>query len=136
MATNFRQITHLAVFNALDGNVAGTTVYDHVPFEPEGAPSENFPFAVVGDTEAQAWDNDTTLGAELDVSIHVWSRYLGRKEANEKMDIIYGLLHRAVLTSAGYKFVDSLFLFSDVFVMDDGKTRHGIMRFRLTIQEA
>lgn len=135
MATNFRSIGKTAVLSALVGNVSGVTIYDHVPFEPEGSPDANFPYGTVGDAETHPFDNDTDLGTYVDTTVHVWSRYKGRKEVDAAMDVIYGLLHRATLTAAGYKIVDCLFQFSDVFVESDGETRHGVIRFRLTIQE-
>ena len=135
MATNFRSVGKTIIFDALDGNVPGVTFYDHVPFEPEGSPDANFPYGTVGDTELVPWDNDSDLGTEVEATIHVWSRYKGRKEVDATIDVIYGLLHRASLTSAGYKVVDCLFTFSDNFVEGDGQTRHGVIRFRLTIQE-
>jgi hypothetical protein len=136
MATNFRSAARRTVYSALNGNVTGVTVYDHVPFEPEGAPDTNFPCAAVGDASAEPFDNDTTLGAYVDATVHVWSRYKGRKEVDEALDAIYGLLHRAALSAAGYKIVDSLFTTSDVFVESDGQTRQGVIRFRITLQEA
>ena len=135
MATNFRSTCRTLVYNALNGNVAGVTIYDHVPFEPEGAPDTNFPYATIGDADAEPFDNDSTLGAYVDTTIHVWSRYKGRKGVDEAMDAIYALLHRASLTAVGYKVVDCLFVTSGVFVEEDGKTRHGVVRFRITIQE-
>jgi hypothetical protein len=136
MATNFRSIARRLVYETLDGSVSGLSIYDHVPFEPEGAPSSSFPYASIGDAEATPFDNDSDRGAYVDSTVHVWSRYKGRKEVDEALDAIYGLLHRASLTAAGYKIVDCLFDFSDVFVEQDGQTRHGVIRFRLTIQEA
>lgn len=135
MATDFRSAARTVLFDTLDGG-ASLSVYDHVPFEPEGAPDDAFPYIVVGDQEATPFDNDSTLGAYVDSTVHVWSRYKGRKEVDEALDEIYGLLHRAALSAAGYKIVDCLFEFSDVFVEEDGQTRHGVIRFRLTIQEA
>ena len=136
MATNFRSTARTLVYNALNGNVAGLSVFDHVPFEPEGAPDTNFPYAAIGDASAEPFDNDSTLGGYVEATIHVWSRYKGRKEVDEALDAIYGLLHRAAFSAAGYKVVDCLFSFSDVFVESDGQTRQGVIRFRITIQEA
>ena len=136
MATDFRSAARTLLYAALNGNITGVSVFDHVPFEPEGAPDANFPFITVGDAEAVPFDNDTTLGAYVTASLHVWSRYKGRKEVDEALDAVYGLLHRASLSKAGYKIVDCLFDFSDVTVESDGQTRYGVIRFRLTIQEA
>lgn len=135
MSTDFHKAAHVAVYGALNGNLGGPSVFDEVPFEPEGAPDNQFPFVTLGDTEGTPWDNDSARGAYLDFTLHVWSRSSGRKEVRDLMDLIYGLLHRAALSGAGYKFVDCLFLFSDVFKEADGKTRHGVIRFRITIQE-
>jgi len=135
MATNFRSTARTLVYAALNGAVAGLEVFDHVPFEPAGAPDTNFPYGTIGDAEATPFDNDDDRGAYVDATVHVWSRYKGRKEVDEALDAIYGLLHRAALTAVGYKVVDCLFTFSDVFVEQDGQTRHGVIRFRLTIQE-
>lgn len=136
MATSFRSAARTLVYDALSGNVPGVTIYDHVPYEPEGAPDNAFPYASIGDAEAAPFDNDSTLGAYVDTTVHVWSRYKGRKEVDEALDAIYGLLHRASLSEAGYKVVDSLHELSDVSVDQDGQTRHGVIRFRMTIQEA
>ena len=95
MATNFRSAARTLVYDTLNGNVPGiTAVYDHVPFEPEGSPDNAFPYIEIGDAEAIPFDNDTDLGADVTTSVHVWSRYKGRKEVDEAMDAIYGLLHR------------------------------------------
>jgi hypothetical protein len=136
MATNFRSIARTLTYGALNGNVAGVNIYDHVPFEPEGAPANRFPYGVIGDAEASPFDNDSTLGAYVATTVHVWSRYKGRKQVDEALDVIYGLLHRATLTATGYNVVDCLFEFSDVFVESDGQTRHGVIRFQITLQEA
>jgi hypothetical protein len=47
----------------------------------------------------------------------------------------YSILHRASLTKTGYNVVDCLFEFSETFVDVDGRTRHGVQRYRLTVQE-
>jgi len=135
MATNFRSVARRRIYSVLNTG-ASSTVYDHVPFEPEGAPDDAFPYITIGEAEATPFDNDSTRGAYVDATVHAWSRYKGRKEVDEALDEIYGLLHRASLSAAGYNFVDCLFEFSDVFVEQDGQTRHGVIRFRLTIQEA
>lgn len=135
MAKAFRSAARVAIFGALSGALPGVQVFDHVPFEPEGAPTANFPFATIGEADATPFDNDTKLGAYVETTVHVWSRYKGRKEVDEILDQIYALLHRANLSATGYRFVDCLFEFSDVMTEADGQTRHGVIRFRITMQE-
>ncbi len=134
MAIDFQAKVQAALYGALNGNVSAS-VFDHVPFEPEGAENANFPTVIVGETEMTPFDNDSHRGVYADASIHVWSRYMGRKEVRDLLDAIYGILHRANLSGTGVRFVDCLFVGSDVFTMEDGKTREGIARFRLTVQE-
>lgn len=136
MAKNFRGVAQRVIYSALNGNVSGFNVYSHVPFEPEGAPDDKFPYVLIGDADVEPWDTDSTLGAYVNAEIHVFSRYKGRKEVNAGMDAVYVLLHRATLSSAGYRFVDSLFMSSFADRLEDGITSHGIITFRLTIQEA
>lgn len=110
-------------------------VYDDVPFLPEGMPRENFPYVVIGDDTLIPFDNDTDIGVEGTLTIHVWSKYRGRKEAKDIQGEIYNLLNRASLSITGFKVVDILFEFSETFVEQDGVTRHGAQRFRITVQE-
>lgn len=132
---SFETTIQTAVFNALDGGLS-YPVYDDAPFLPEGQPTTGFPYVVIGDDTAIAFDADDTKGMEATVTIHIWSRSHGRKEAKGILGEIYTILHRASLTAAGYSFVDCFFEFSQVEVDTDGITRHGVARYRLTIQEA
>jgi hypothetical protein len=124
---SFETIAQQAIFTALSGNITGG-VYDDVPYMPEGMPASNFPYTVIGNDTQIAWDNDTDLGAEITVTMHVWSRGAGFKECKVILGEIYAILHRATLTEAGYKF-------SQTMLDPDGETRHGVTRYRLTVQE-
>ena len=57
------------------------------------------------------------------------------KEVKALMAEAYTLLNRASLTISGYNVVDCLWQFADVSVDPDGRTRHGVQRYLLTIQE-
>lgn len=136
MATNFRQAAFDVVWDALDGNITGLTLYDHVPTEPSGSPVANKPYGVLENTDTTPWEDDDKQGVFAEMTLHIFSDQLGRTQADTILDSAYALLNRASLTKTGYTVVDCLFMFSEVFVMEDGKTRHGIQRWRLTIQEA
>lgn len=112
-------------------------VFDDPPGQADGLPYESMPFIVIGDDTVIPWDTDDTLGASTTITLHVWSRYNGRKEANTILGEIYRDLHRnaAGLTLAGYHIVDCLHEFSTVFKEIDGVTRHGVCRYRITIQK-
>lgn len=132
---SFETAAQQAIFTALNGNVSAT-VYDDAPALPSGMPLENFPYVVIGDDTATPWDTDDTLGAEMTISLHIWSRAAGMKEAKDIAGEIYALLHRAALTVTGYTAIDCLYEFSQFMRDPDGETRHGVLRYRVTMQEA
>lgn len=110
-------------------------VYDDVPYLPEGMPRENFPYVVIGDDTTAAWDTDDTLGKEITITIHIWSRASGFKETKSIMGEVYDILNRLTIVKADYNVVDCLCEFSQALRDPDGETRHGVTRFRLTIQK-
>lgn len=136
MATAFTTTAQELVFSALDGKLTSCTVFDTAPFLPEGAPSTSFPYCVIGNDTTEPWDTDDTLGTQISLTLHFWSRAKGMKQVKALMDQAYGLLHRAALTKTGYSVIDCLFEFSEAMNDQDGQTKHGVQRYRLTIREA
>jgi len=129
----FENAAQQIVFTALNGAV-GCTVFDTAPFLPEAAPATSFPYCVIGDDTLDPWDTDDQVGASVSVTLHFWSRAEGMAQVKGLMGNAYDLLNRAALTKAGYNVVDCLFEFSTAMNDPDGKTKHGIARYRLTIQ--
>jgi len=121
-------------YTALNGNVSAG-VYDETPFLPEGAVDSDFPFVYIGDATARRFDNDSFVGQGVRQMVHVWSRYPGMKEVKELMKEIDDIMNRGSFTLAGYNVVDCLSFSSSVSLDPDGKTRHGILGYNLTIQE-
>lgn len=136
MATAFNTAAQELVFAALNGNLTGCGVYDTAPFLPEAAPATSFPYVVIGNDTARAWDTDDTRGNEITLTLHFWSRADGFKQVKALMDQAYGTLNRATLAKAGYSVIDCLMEFSEAMSDPDGKTKHGVQRYRLTIREA
>ena len=126
-----------AVFNRLTSVSLSATVFDDVPGLPEGKPDEDFPYVVIGEDTSGAWDTDDQEGGRCTIQLHVWSRYEGKKEAKAILGEIDDALHRQAenLTSTGFRYVDCLFEFSQVFDQPDGKTRHGVCRYRVLIEK-
>lgn len=136
MGTRFRSEGFNTVWDALDGNIAGLTLFDYVSGEDKGSPAANMPYGVLEGGDGTPFDNDTKKGLYLDMIFNVLSDQRGRTEVDGILDDAYALLHFQNLTAAaGYKIVDCKVRQTQVFVLEDGKTRHGIMRFRVTIQE-
>lgn len=136
MATAFTTAAQELVFTALNGNLTGCGVYDTVPYLPEGAPATSFPYCVIGSDTLRPWDTDDSRGAEITLMLHFWSRSPGMKQVKALMDEAYGLLNRATLSKTGYVITDCLFEFGDAVDDPDGATKHGMQRYRMTIEEA
>jgi len=135
--SDFLNAVQGALFTRLESVVTSATIYDDVPDLPEGLPEANFPYVVIGNDTALTWDTDDTLGQRITTTLHVFSRYQGKKQAKTIMGEIYAALHRqsANLTATGFRFVDCLLDFSDIFDDDDGATRHGVCRYLITIEK-
>lgn len=131
---SFELVAQQAIFTALDGQV-GATVYDYVPDLPSGQPAANFPYVVIGNDTFVAWDTDDQLGAEVTITLHVWSRQKTMLEAKTIAGAIYAKLHRATFLIAGYRTIDCLCEFSEFLNDPDNRTRHGVLRYRLTLQK-
>ena len=126
-----------AFYTRLAAEVSTATTYDDVPGQSEGMPDESFPYIVIGEDDSTSWDTDDTLGSVVLCTLHVFSRYEGKKEVKAVMGAVYDALHRqaANLTATGYRFVDCLHDFSEVVDDNDGVTRHGICRYRVTLEK-
>lgn len=131
---SFETPAQQAIFSHLNGNI-GATVYDDVPDLPSGMPLANFPYVVIGDDTSTAWDTDDRTGANVTVTLHVWSRASGFKETKAILAAIYERLNRAQLTADGFNIIDCLWEFSDAMRDPDGQTRHGVARYRITMQK-
>ena len=132
--SGFETTIQKVVYDKLNAGLS-YSVFDDVPYLPVGAPETDFPYVVIGDDTAIAFDTDDQVGMESTVTIHVWSRSGGRKQCKDILSEIYVLLNRASLTTTGYNYIDCLFEFSETFTEDDGITRHGVARYRITLQE-
>ncbi len=127
-----------AIYDKLTASVplmaAVTAIFDNVPQLDEREDADaDFPFVTIGEDDFDEDDTDTTLGFQAEVGVHVWSRYRGRKEVKDIQGLIYDALHRQSLDVAPFTFVDCLHEESRTEVEPDGKTRHGISIYRVTI---
>jgi hypothetical protein len=104
-------------------------VYD----DPPGA--STLPAVMIGDGLESDWSTQTEKGAEHDLTIHVWSRAGGRKEARMILARICGVLHLAALAPEDNTLVNLRFVSSQVFRESDGETYHGVARYRAVTEE-
>jgi hypothetical protein len=110
-------------------------VYDAVPQAVDAGDNSAFPYVTVGDDSSTEFDTDTSTGFDTDCTIHVWSRYRGRREVKQIQKAIYDALHLHDLAVTGYHTVMVLFQSADSFMDADGITRHGVSIFRIVTED-
>lgn len=99
-------------------------VYDDVP---QGTP---FPYLTLGQSTLRDWSTGTDDAEEHILTLHVWSRAGGRKVMHEVMDALRATLHDQPLALSGHRLVNIRHEISEARRDPDGKTYHGIVRFR------
>ena len=126
-----------AIYNALAASstiqtLLGATprIYDHVP------PGAVFPYMVFGAITVQPYDTKTETGFEQIITLDIWSRYRGSKEAKDILQACYDALHRATLTVTSEVFLLSEFHSGDLSLENDGITYRAAARFSLITQTA
>jgi hypothetical protein len=118
-----------AIYQKLTGDASlmalVTGIYDRLPQHTD------FPYIAIGESSGSDWSTKTTSGADQNLTLHIWSREGGRKEAAAIMERIHALLHDQAMTIEGQALVMSRFISSNILLDDDGWTYQGIMRFRV-----
>ncbi len=110
----------------LMGKVAG--VFDAVP------PNQAYPYLVIGDATEVPWDLFGTLGNEITMTMHIWSRYAGFAEALNILAEINRVLNRAALVLTGYNTFVCIYEWSETLRDPDGITRHVPVRYRIIVE--
>jgi hypothetical protein len=119
-----------AVFAAVTTHPAVTALlgtprlYDDVPQSPA------YPYLTLGQSTVRDWSAGGDGGDEHTLTLHVWSRAGGRREAHEIMGALKIALHDAALTLSGHRLVNLRHELSEARRESDGDTYHGIVRFR------
>ncbi|SMH29742.1 DUF3168 domain-containing protein [Azospirillum agricola] len=114
----------VAILAALRPALAPVAVLDDVP------QGRAFPYVVIGEDVTTPGPLVDADAEEIDATLHVWSRYAGRKEAKKLMGAIKAALHDQPLPVVGHDLVLLRFAFETLFLEPDGLTRHGVLRFR------
>ena len=121
-----QQALHARLTN--DPNVVallgGPRVYDDVPDRAQ------FPYVTIGQTTERDWSTGSDDGSEHTLTLHVWSRAAGRREANAVISAARTALHDASLVLDGHRLINLRHEFSDARRDPDGETFHGTARFR------
>lgn len=103
-------------------------IYDAVPRD------SMFPYAVIGDASESDWSTATETGSEHVITIHVWSRAPGHKEAKDIAEAIRAALDGAALTITGQTLIGIRYLDTDYARASDGQTYRASLRFRAVLE--
>jgi hypothetical protein len=118
--------------NAEAAAIQGARIYDAVP---DGV---TFPYTAIG-TIQEIDDGAACMeGArEVYVTLHVWSRAVGKVECQLLVAAVVGALTGADLDIGdAWDPVELMFVNSQVFTDVDGKTSHGVITLRALIDPA
>ncbi len=97
---------------------------------------DSFPYVTIGEDVRTPFDTDDKTGGYHSVTIHVWSREAGRKETKVVQSLIYDTLNRNLFSVTGFDTVDCLEENSGSTLDPDGKTRHGIQIYKITLRSS
>lgn len=123
-------VLHLAQVTRIKAEQPTYTVYDD---NPARVP---YPYVVMGEISARDWSAKFEPGQEVFSTLHIWSQYAGRKEADEMADnILQAFTKRGLDLAPNFRGVMDGFESYDLIVDIDGKTRHGIIKMRYLIEE-
>jgi len=122
--------TRLAADPALTALLGGTKIYDETP---RGADT---PYVVFGDVTCR--DNGTVsdAGHRTELSLVVWSRHGGTREALAIGDALAGLLDDAVLPLAGHRMIACRIPVSETRAFPDKGLTRLILRLSIVTEVA
>lgn len=122
-----------AVFARISGlvvNGRATPCLDEVP------PGTEYDYFEVGDYTAVQWGTKSHGGVDATLTIHAWSNYQGAKRVAEMCAaIIRELSRRDLVLLDNFSVAWSSLDLHENFKDTDGRTRHGVVRFRWKIQD-
>ena len=104
--------------------LGGEQVFDDVPRDVP------FPYITIGDIETRDWSTQTSRGHEHTVTLHLWSRYRGRKQVQDLIAEVDRILDGAGPPLAGYRLVNLSTVFWTAQREPDGEVYRGTVRLR------
>jgi hypothetical protein len=109
--------------------IIGTKLFDAAP---QGTAP---PYVVFERIETRDWSTKDQRGFEHMVTIHVWSKREGKREAYEIIAATDAALDNQALELDGHHLVSLSTIFWTALHTPDGQFHHGIMRLRATTEE-
>lgn len=110
--------------------LGGPKIWDEPPRDA------GFPYVTLGEARVTDWSTGSSSGHEHALTLHVWSRQGGQTEAQVVAGEIIAALEQVPLDPAGQRLVNLRFATADIRREADGKTWHGVVRFRAVTEPA
>jgi hypothetical protein len=110
--------------------LGGEKIYDEPPREAQ------LPYVTLGQDVISDGSTATEAGDEHALTLHVWSRQGGHKEAHVLAGAVLEALIEAPITLDGHHLSNLRFVAADVRRESDGRTYHGIVRLRALTEPA
>jgi len=125
-AVPLRAAIHDALVNdsPLVALLGGEKIYDEPPRDAA------LPYVTLGEDIIADGSTATEAGEEHALTLHVWSRQGGHKEAHLIAGALLEALADAPLALDGHHLANLRFIVADVRREADGRTYHGIVRLR------
>ena len=109
---------------SVTGLLGGTNIHDDAPQKAD------YPYLTFGQSVARDWSTGSDDGLEHILTLHVWSRAGGKKEAHEIIEAIRQALKGGSVPVDEHYLVNLRHEFSEARQDPDGETYHGIVRYR------
>jgi hypothetical protein len=101
----------------------------------DGAPrATDFPSITFGEAGQADWSSDREPGGDVRLTLHVWSRAIGKREAWTIIGHLMRLLHDAPLALDDNALVLLRVTFAEVRLDPDGQTEHGVVRLAALVE--
>lgn len=110
--------------------LGGTKIYDEPPRSAE------LPYVTLGQDVISDASTATESGDEHALTLHVWSRQGGHKQAHMIAGAVLEALVDAPLELNEHRLANLRFIVADVRREADGRTYHGIIRLRAVTEPA
>lgn len=104
--------------------LGGARIYDDPPTRAE------FPYMTFGQSSERDWSTGSDEGFEHLLTLHVWSRAAGRKQAETAIAAALTALHDQPLELDGHRMINLRHEFTDARRESDGLTYRASARFR------
>jgi hypothetical protein len=110
--------------------LGGPKIWDEPPRDAA------FPYVTLGEARVTDWSTGSSSGHEHALTLHVWSRQGGQTEAQVVAGEIIAALEQVPIEPVGQRLVNLRFATADIRREEDGRTFHGVVRFRAVTEPA